>query len=170
MRYLLQIIVIVCIASNATSIQAQKSCRTDEIYQQHLSDPAIGPILKHQDALLEKEILNKSGITIYTMRDIDEHGINHIARKALKQLKHLPGIHVSLDFDGIDPMEAPGVGTPAPGGLTYREAHLVMEIIADSKRLSSLDIVEINPFLDNHNQTGKMAVELAVSLFGKTIL
>lgn len=119
---------------------------------------------------LEKELLCKSGITVYTMRDIDEEGINVIARKALEKLRHLNGIHVSLDIDAIDPREAQGVGTPVPGGLTYREAHLTMEIIADSNMLSSLDIVEVNPILDSQNQTGAMAVELVVSLFGKSIL
>lgn len=119
---------------------------------------------------MEKELLNNSGITIYTMRDIDEQGINAIARKTLERLAHLKGIHVSLDLDAIDPREAPGVGTPVPGGLTYREAHLTMEIFSDSGRISSLDMVEINPILDHQNQTGAMAVELAVSLFGKTIL
>lgn len=119
---------------------------------------------------LEKKLLNKSNIQVYTMRDIDEQGVSAIARKAVNHLSHLDGIHVSLDMDAIDPVEAPGVGTPVSGGLTYREAHLIMEIIADSERLSSLDIVEINPILDHKNQTGAMAVELAVSLFGKTIL
>jgi len=79
-------------------------------------------------------------------------------------------IHVSLDVDGIDPRFAPGVGTPVPGGLTYREAHLLMETIADSKKLSSMDIVEINPMLDRYNETAQLAIELTASLFGKHII
>lgn len=138
-----------------------------------------GPKLNPEDVVLigvreldlnEKNLLKESGITIYTMRDIDEQGINVIARSALEKLSHLPGIHVSFDIDSLDPMEAPGVGTPVPGGLTFREAHLLMEIIADSKRVSSMDIVEINPIIDTRNQAAQIAVALAQSLFGKSIL
>ena len=114
--------------------------------------------------------LKSSGMSIYTMRDIDERGINTVTREALATLAHLQRVHVSLDIDSLDPIEAPGVGTTAPGGLTYREAQLMMEIIADSKRLCSLDIVEINPILDQRNHTAKIAVELTASLFGKSIL
>ena len=118
----------------------------------------------------ERMRLRESGITAYTMRDVDERGMGCVARETLERLEHLPRLHVSLDLDGLDPMEVPGVGTTSPGGLTYREAQLLMEIIADSRRLSSLDIVEINPILDHRNQTAKIAVELAASLFGKSIL
>ena len=118
----------------------------------------------------ERVRLRASGITAYTMRDVDERGMGSIAREALERLEHLSRLHVSLDLDGLDPMEVPGVGTTSPGGLTYREAQLLMEIIADARRLSSLDIVEINPILDHRNQTAKVAVELAASLFGKSIL
>ncbi len=118
----------------------------------------------------EKKLLKKNNISIFTMRDIDEQGINSIMYKALDKLSHLDRIHVSMDMDSIDPMSAPGVGTPERGGLTYREAHLMMEIIADSGRLSSMDIVEINPIIDQSNQTAKIAVELTASLFGKSIL
>ena len=118
----------------------------------------------------EKEFIRESGIKVFTMRDIDERGINSVIREALKTLEHLPRIHVSLDLDSMDPMYAPGVGTPVSGGLTVREAHLIMEIIADSHNLSSMDIVEINPIIDRENQTAIVAVELAVSLFGKRIL
>jgi len=118
----------------------------------------------------ERMRLRESGITAYTMRDVDERGMGSVAREALERLEHLPRLHVSLDLDGLDPMEVPGVGTTSPGGLTYREAQLLMEIIADSRRLVSLDIVEINPILDHRNQTAKIAVELAASLFGKSIL
>lgn len=118
----------------------------------------------------ERKMLKKHSINIFTMRDIDELGINEVTRKALKLLDHLPRLHISLDVDCIDPQTAPGVGTPVSGGLTSREAHLMMEIIADSDRLRSMDIVEINPILDNRNQTANIAVELAVSIFGKSIL
>lgn len=118
----------------------------------------------------ERRILKKSGITIFTMRDIDERGMGEVVREALKRLDHQDRIHVSLDVDALDPIEAPGVGTPVRGGITYREAHLMMEIIADTKSLTSMDIVEINPILDQCNKTAKIAVELVVSLFGKSIL
>ena len=124
----------------------------------------------HSLDLRERAMLRESGITVYTMRDIDERGMSAVAYEALEQLQHLPRIHVSLDTDSLDPMEAPGVGTPAPGGLTYREAHLLMEILADSRRIGSMDIVEINPILDQRNQTAKIAVELATSLLGGSIL
>ncbi len=118
----------------------------------------------------ERVRLRDSGICIYTMRDIDERGIGAVIREALQRLEHLERLHVSLDVDSLDPMEGPGVGTTAPGGLSYREAQLLMEIIADSKKMTSLDIVEINPILDYRNQTAQLAVELAASLFGKSIL
>ncbi|SCY07435.1 arginase [Desulfoluna spongiiphila] len=119
---------------------------------------------------LEKEVLTRSGITTFTMRDIDEMGMSRVAREAVSQLSHLGRLHVSLDMDSLEPAGAPGVGTPVPGGLTYREAHLLMEILADSHLLSSMDIVEINPIMDTSNQTATLAVKLAVSLFGKRIL
>ncbi|MDZ7343896.1 MAG: arginase family protein, partial [candidate division KSB1 bacterium] len=87
-----------------------------------------------------------------------------------ERLSHLPRLHVSLDMDSLDPMEAPGVGTPVPGGLTYREAHLLMEILADSGFVGSIDVVEINPIMDERNQTAEMAAELMASLLGKSIL
>lgn len=118
----------------------------------------------------ERDRLRESNITVYTMRDIDERGIGAVAREALDRLAHRQRLHVSLDMDGLDPMLVPGVGTTVPGGLTYREAQLLMEIIADTGRLASLDIVEINPILDQRNQTAQIAVELAASLFGKSIL
>lgn len=117
----------------------------------------------------EKIRLKKSGITVYTMRDIDEQGISAITNKALMKFVHMKRIHISLDMDVMDPAEAPGVGTPVPGGLTYREAHLCMEIIADSGKLSSMDLVEINPVLDQANKTAILAVNLAVSALGKSI-
>lgn len=119
--------------------------------------------------LKERGRLKRSGITVYTMRDIDEQGISAITNKALMKFVHMKRIHISLDMDVMDPVEAPGVGTPVPGGLTYREAHLCMEIIADSGKLSSMDLVEINPILDQANKTARLAVNLTVSALGKSI-
>ncbi len=118
----------------------------------------------------ERQRLRDKDMTVYTMRDIDERGMGAIARETLEKLGHIKRLHVSMDVDALDPQEAPGAGTLVPGGLTYREAQLLMEIVADSGRLSSMDIVEINPILDDHNTTAKMAVELAASAFGKSIL
>ncbi|MEZ4519610.1 MAG: arginase [Chloroflexota bacterium] len=118
----------------------------------------------------ERERLVEKGVNVFTMRHVDELGMAVVARQALDRLRHLPRIHVSLDMDSLDPSEAPGVGTPVPGGLTYREAHLLMEILGDSQRVQSLDIVEINPILDDMNKTSELAVELASSLLGKRIL
>jgi len=118
----------------------------------------------------EKDRLKDSGCSIYTMRDIDELGIHEVLRNALKSLSNCKHIHLSLDMDSIDPNEAPGVGTPVPGGLTYREAQLLMETICDSGRLHSLDIMETNPILDISNRTAEIAVSLTASLFGKSIL
>ncbi|NQU63405.1 MAG: arginase [SAR324 cluster bacterium] len=118
----------------------------------------------------EKTCLKQSGVKVYTMRDIDEQGMKMVAQSALKHLVHMPEIHVSLDMDSLDPSIAPGVGTPVPGGITYREAQLLMEMIADTERCRSLDIVEINPLIDHQNQTAKSAVDLAGSLFGQRII
>jgi len=119
----------------------------------------------------EKTLLRNSGITIYTMREIDERGIGAVLRETVEvKLGRAQRIHVSLDMDALDPRDAPGVGTPAPGGLTYREAHLCMEILHGSGRIASMDIVEINPILDRQNRTAKIAVELAASLLGERIL
>lgn len=138
-----------------------------------------GSVLRPEDVVMvgvrdldheERLRLRESGITVYTMRDIDERGIGAVIREALERLEHRRRLHVSLDMDAIDPQDGPGVGTASPGGLTCREAQLLMEIIADSGRCCGLDIVEINPILDRHNRTARLAVELAASLFGKRIL
>ncbi|MDX1616133.1 MAG: arginase [Candidatus Promineifilaceae bacterium] len=118
----------------------------------------------------ERQRLAHSGVTVYTMRHVDELGMAVVARQTLDKLRHLPRVHVSLDMDSLDPAAAPGVGTPVPGGLTYREAHLLMEILGDSDRVDSLDLVEINPILDDGNKTAELAVELAASLLGQRIL
>lgn len=118
----------------------------------------------------ERTLLRDHGVAAYTMTDVDEHGIGDIARRALTHLSEVERIHVSLDMDVVDPLEAPGVGTPVPGGLTYREAHLLMEVISRDGRVQSADLVEVNPILDEHNRTAEMAVELIASLLGKSIL
>lgn len=118
----------------------------------------------------ERNAIKESGVAVYTMREVDERGLATVAKEALERLSHLSRIHVSLDMDSLDPTEAPGVGTPVPGGLTYREAHLLMEIIADCACVGSMDVVEINPILDNQNNTAKIAVELIASLLGQSIL
>jgi len=92
-----------------------------------------------------------------------------VANKALMKLVHLKRIHLTVDMDALDPVEAPGVGTPVPGGISYREAHLLMEILSDSGKISSMDMVEINPILDVANKTAELAVELILSALGKSI-
>jgi len=119
----------------------------------------------------EKENIRKAGVEVFTMRDIDERGMRSVMEEALRMAgRGTAGYHVSLDMDWIDPEDAPGVGTPVWGGATYREAHLAMEIISDHGRLLSLEIVEVNPVIDEHNQTADLAVELSLSAFGKKIL
>jgi arginase len=118
----------------------------------------------------EKINLSSSGIRVLTMRDIDENGMANAVRIALNTLGDVSALHVSLDMDSLDPQVASGVGTPVPGGLTYREAHLLMEMLADDGRVRSLDIVEVNPILDVRNRTAEVAVELVASLFGQRIL
>ncbi len=118
----------------------------------------------------EKELIKKSGCTVFTMRDVDEIGIHTVLAKTLEGFRQLDKIHISLDLDVMDPLDAPGVGTPSLGGLTYREGQLIMEILADTNKINSVDIMEINPILDIQNRTAQMAVNLVSSLFGKKIL
>jgi arginase len=119
----------------------------------------------------ERKIVKKSGIHVFTMRDIDERGMREVMSDALKYcMDDTAGIAVSLDMDFVDPSDAPGVGTPVRGGVTYREAHLAMEMIADSEAMVSLEIVEINPIIDEHNRTALLGVELVLSALGKKIL
>jgi arginase len=120
---------------------------------------------------VEKEHVRRAGIGVFTMRDIDERGMRTVMEEALRVAgRGTAGYHISLDMDWVDPEDAPGVGTPVRGGATYREAHLAMEIIADHGRMLSFEIVEVNPVIDEHNQTADLAVELALSAFGKKIL
>jgi arginase len=119
----------------------------------------------------EKKLVKKSGVHVFTMRDIDERGMREVMSNALKYaMDDTGGIAVSLDMDFVDPSDAPGVGTPVRGGVTYREAHLAMEMIADSETMVSLEIVEINPVIDEHNRTALLGVELVLSGLGKKIL
>jgi arginase len=119
----------------------------------------------------EVENIRRAGVEVFTMRDIDERGMRTVMEEALRLAgRGTAGYHISLDMDWIDPEDAPGVGTPVRGGATYREAHLAMEIIADHGRMTSFDIVEVNPVIDEKNRTADLACELATSLFGKKIL
>jgi arginase len=119
----------------------------------------------------EKKFIKKLGVRAFTMRDIDERGMREVMADALKcALDDTDGIAVSLDMDFVDPSDAPGVGTPVRGGATYREAHLALEMIADSEAMVSMEIVEINPVIDEHNRTATLGVELALSALGKKIL
>lgn len=119
----------------------------------------------------EKGKIRAAGVHVFTMKDIDREGIATIAERAIALAsKGTGGIHVSFDMDACDPMHAPGVGTPVRGGLDYREAHMVMELVADSQRLVALDLVEVNPTLDIRNTTAEFGTELALSALGKRIL
>jgi arginase len=119
----------------------------------------------------ERILIGKLGIAAFTMRDIDQRGLANVMAEAIAVAsRNTGGIHVSCDPDWIDPIEAPGVGTPVRGGATFREAHLALELIADSGRMVSMDFVEINPVLDDRNTTASLAVDLIVSAYGKRIL
>lgn len=118
----------------------------------------------------ERETLRRAGVTVFTIREVDERGMREVTREAIAIAGvRTAGIHVSFDLDVLDPEDAPGTGTPVEGGLSYREAHLAMEILADAASIVSVDLVEVNPILDTANQTGILAVELMQSLFGKRI-
>jgi arginase len=119
----------------------------------------------------ERPMVRRSGVRVFTMRDIDERGMTAVMHEALAVAgEGTGGIHLSLDMDGVDPREAPGVGTPVRGGFSYREAHLAMEIICDSRRMRSMEVVEVNPILDEANRTALLGVELVLSAMGKRIL
>jgi arginase len=118
----------------------------------------------------EKRLVHDMGVEIYDMRYIDEAGMRRVMEEALAGLDDDSHLHVSFDVDFLDPSIAPAVGTTVPGGPNYREAQLCMEMIADSGRMGSLDIVELNPALDEHNRTAELVVDLIESLFGKSTL
>ena len=139
------------------------------------SAPAIAPWQVHQIGIRsvdpeEKRLVKQHGVDIYDMRYIDEIGMKRVMEQALAGVDADTHLHVSFDVDFLDPGIAPGVGTTVPGGPNYREAQLAMEMIADSGRMGSLDIVELNPVLDNRNMTAELAVDLVESLFGKSTL
>lgn len=119
----------------------------------------------------EKENIKKYGIQLFTMEEIDKYGVHKVMKKAFQQVaKNVDYLHVSFDLDSVDPIYAPGVGTPVKGGLDYREAHLIMEMLAESRKMTSLELVEVNPIIDTRNQSAEFAVELVQSAFGKKIL
>jgi arginase len=135
-------------------------------------DPANVVLIGVRDVdAIERQCVRESGVTAFTMRDIDERGLREVMDRALAIAgAGTAGIHLSLDMDVVDPDEAPGVGTPVRGGMTYREAHLAMEIVSDCKNLTSMEIVEVNPVLDEVNRTANLGVELVLSALGKRIL
>jgi arginase len=137
--------------------------------------PAIQPDVLRQIGIRsvdegEKRLVKEHGLDVYDMRYIDEVGMKRAMEEALDGVDDNTHLHVSFDVDFLDPSIAPGVGTTVPGGPNYREAQLVMEMIADSGRMGSLDIVELNPIIDKRNRTAKLAVDLVESLFGKSTL
>lgn len=135
-------------------------------------DPRCVALVGIRDVDLdERPVVRESGVTVFTMRDIDERGMRAVMTDAIAVASRgSVGIHLSLDMDGIDPGEAPGVGTPVRGGISYREAHLAMEMLCDSRLMRSMEVVEVNPILDVANRTAQLAVELALSAMGKRIL
>jgi arginase len=139
-----------------------------------------GPVIRPRDIALvgvrdidplERETLRGSGIAVFTMHDIDRRGMAAVMDEAIERVcAETSGVYVSFDMDVLDPNEAPGVGTPVLGGISYREAHLAMELTAACGKLLGLDLVEVNPILDTHNSTAERAVAFALSAFGKRIL
>jgi arginase len=118
----------------------------------------------------ERALVRELGLAVHTTSEIDRRGMEAVMRDALERAAGAPFVHVSLDLDALDPEVAPGVGTPVPGGLTYREAHLAMELVAESGLLTSFEVVEVNPTLDRANATAALAVELTASAFGERTL
>jgi len=120
----------------------------------------------------ERELISQQGIKVYTMHEVDRLGMTRVMEDALAYLRarDIDGLHLSLDLDGLDPLYTPGVGTPVPGGITYRESHLAMEMLQESGMLTSAEFVEVNPILDEKNRTADVAVALMGSLFGETLV
>ncbi len=138
-----------------------------------------GPSVRPQDVVVvglrrvdreERRFLIEAGAKAYTMKEIDAYGIASVVREALEDLSRLERVHLSFDLDAVDPEVAPGVGTPVRGGLSYREAHLAMEMIAEAQVIGSMEAVEVNPMLDHGNATGELVVELIASALGARIL
>ena len=137
--------------------------------------PAISPKVVRQIGIRsvdpgEKRFVHEQDLEVFDMRYIDEMGMRHTMELALATLDAHTHLHVSFDVDFLDPVMAPGVGTTVPGGPSYREAHLCMEMIADTGRMASLDLMELNPALDEKNRTAQVALDLIESLFGKSTL
>jgi arginase len=142
--------------------------------------PGYAPIVDPRNAVIvglrdvdqmEKPHVRESGVRAFTMRDIDERGLRSVMEEAIRLATDgTAGFHLSLDMDFVDPQDAPGVGTPVRGGVTYREAHLAMEMICDSGQMVSMEVVEVNPVIDQVNRTADLAVELVMSGLGKRIL
>jgi arginase len=140
----------------------------------------IRPKIEPQNAALigvreldpgERRLLRSVGVHVFTMHDVDRMGLVNVVNLAVERASAgADGIHLSLDLDVVDPLQAPGVGTPVLGGLNFRETHLAMEILAESKRLVSMDVVEVNPILDSHNETANLAMQFTLSALGKRIL
>ena len=137
--------------------------------------PAVDPKraalvgIRHTDEG-ERRLLREAGVRVFTMSEIDRIGVERAVREALDRVSGPGFVHVSLDMDALDPELAPGVGTPVRGGLTYREAHLALELVAEAEVAGSLEVVEVNPILDRENTTALTAVELVASALGKTIV
>ena len=139
----------------------------------------IAPKVKEENAVLvgardldsaEKELLRESEVTVFTMDDIDKLGIHQVMEQAIEISSNgTEGVHISIDMDIVNPQEAPGVGTPVKGGLTYRETHMALEMVAEADILASMDVMEVNPILDCQNKTAELAVELIASTLGKRI-
>lgn len=120
----------------------------------------------------ERVLIKEQGIKVFTMHEIDRDGMSTVMSQAIAYLRerNVDGVHLSLDLDGLDPLYTPGVGTPVPGGISYRESHLAMEMLEDSKLITSVEFVEVNPILDERNKTADVAVGLMGSLFGEKLL
>ena len=118
----------------------------------------------------ERKLIGDLDLRVFTMSEIDRNGVERTLREALAFLDGTSFLHVSVDLDAVDPQVAPGVGTPVRGGLSYREAHLALELVAEAGLLDSLELVEVNPILDRENETAALAVELAASALGARIL
>jgi arginase len=147
---------------------AGESFRTDAWPAPSVERAALVGIRSLDDG--ERALIEHVNARVFTMSEVDRHGMERVMREALAFLDGSAFLHLSFDLDAVDPMFAPGVGTPVRGGLSYREAHLALELVAESGRLDSLELVEVNPILDESNETAELAVELAASALGARIL
>ena len=166
-------------SSESGNIHGMPVAHLTGLGDERLSNIALGWQLRPEDIVMiglrsvdkrERELVAEAGIKTYTMKDVDQLGMTRIAQETLERLSGLERLHVSFDADALDPTICPGVGTPVPGGLSYREGHLLMELLSESGRVTSLDLVEVNPILDTRNQTAEVMVGMAASLLGQRIL